>query len=57
LSLAHVLLSNPEADYQDLGADYYDRRMPHRRQVGGHIRELKRLGYLVTLQPLEDQAA
>jgi hypothetical protein len=57
LTLAHVLLSNPEAGYQDLSADYYKACMPHRRQVSNHIRELKRLGYLITVQPLDDQAA
>jgi transposase len=57
LTLAHVLLSDPEAGYQDLGADYYEARMHHRRQVSSHVRGLQRLGYIVTLQPSGDQAA
>jgi transposase len=57
LTIAHALLSDPDADYTDLGVDYYETRMHHRRQVTGHIRSLQRLGYQVTLQPVDGEAA
>ena len=56
LRVAHALLSDPTADYHDLGADYYEARTQHRRQVTGHLRGLQRLGYRVTLQPIDNVA-
>ena len=56
LTIVHALLSDPTADYHDLGADYYEARSQHRRQVTSHLRSLERLGYKVTLQPVEDAA-
>ncbi|MFI7709399.1 IS110 family transposase [Nonomuraea sp. NPDC049480] len=53
LTIAHALLSNPEAVYQDLGVDYYETRLHHRKQTAGHVRALQHLGYRVTLEPLE----
>jgi transposase len=50
LVIAHALLSDPEAEYQDLGPDYYERRADTRRRARGHARALERLGYKVTLQ-------
>ena len=45
----HKLLSTPGARYEDLGADYYDRRRDHHRQVSHLIGQLGSLGYEVTL--------
>jgi hypothetical protein len=56
LRVAHALLSDPTADYHDLGVDYYEAHSHHRRQVNSHLRSLQRLGYLVTLQPVDDAA-
>jgi hypothetical protein len=56
LTVAHALLSDPAADHHDLGADYYEARSQHHRQVAIHVRGLQRLGYRVTLQPIEDAA-
>jgi transposase len=52
LTIIHVLLSDPAANYQDLGADYYEQRMHARRQVRNHVKSLERLGYKVTIQAL-----
>jgi transposase len=51
LKVYHQLLSHPGTRYQDLGADYYDRRNT-RRQVRTHIQRLESLGFKVTLTPL-----
>jgi transposase len=56
LRIAHALLSDPAANYHDLGPDYYEARSQHRRQVAGHLRSLQRLGYRVTLDPINDAA-
>jgi transposase len=50
LVIAYALLSDPEAEYQDLGPGYYERRSGNRRRARGHARALERLGYKVTLQ-------
>jgi transposase len=50
LVIAHAILSDPEAEYRDLGPDYYERRADTRRRVRGRARALERLGYKVTLQ-------
>jgi transposase len=50
LVIAHALLSDPAAEDQDLGPDYYERRADTRRRARGHARALERLGYKVTLQ-------
>jgi len=52
LTIIHTLLSDPQASYHDLGADYYEQRMHTRRQARNHIRSLQRLGYKVTIQPI-----
>ncbi len=52
LAIIHALLSDPEARYNDLGADYYEQRMHARRQARNHVRSLERLGYNVTIQAL-----
>src|SRR6266567_102340 len=50
LVIAHALLSDPAAEYQDLGPDYYERRADARRRARGHARALERLGYKVTIE-------
>jgi transposase len=52
LTIIHALLSDPEAEYTDLGADYYEQRMHTRRQARNHVRSLERLGYQVTIQAI-----
>jgi transposase len=52
LTIAHALLSDPDACYHDLSADYYEQRMHARRQARNHVRSLERLGYKVTIQAL-----
>ena len=53
LVTAHALLSDPGSDYRELGPGYYDQRADARRQARGHIRSLERLGYKVTLEPVD----
>lgn len=45
------LLSDPEARYHDLGADFYDNRIGPERTKRTHVRQLEALGYKVTLEP------
>jgi transposase len=52
LTIVHALLADPDASYHDLGPSYYDQRMHARRQARNHIRSLERLGYKVTIQPI-----
>jgi transposase len=52
LTSIHALLSDPDASYQDLGPDYYEQRMHIRRQARNHVKGLQRLGYKVTIQPV-----
>src|SRR6516165_9642211 len=52
LTIMHALLADPDACYQDLGADYYEQRMHARRQARNHVKSLERLGYKVTIQAL-----
>jgi transposase len=56
LVIAHALLSDPEAEYQDLGTGYYEERAGIRRQARNHARALERLGYKVTIEPLNPEA-
>jgi transposase len=53
LVIIHALLSDPAATYTDLGADYYERRASIRRQARNHLRGLQRLGYKVTIEPID----
>jgi hypothetical protein len=50
LVITHALLSDPEAEYQDLGAGYYEQRQNIRRQVRSHARALERLGCRATIE-------
>jgi transposase len=52
LVIIHALLSDPDARYTDLGADYYEQRMHARRQARNHVKSLERLGYKVTIQAI-----
>ena len=53
LGAAHALLSDPSAEYRELGPGYYDQRAGTQRQARGHIRSLERLGYKVTIEPVD----
>jgi len=53
LAIYHALLSDPQAAYTDLGTDYYERRASIRRQARNHLRGLQRLGYKVTIEPID----
>ena len=55
LTIVHALLSDPDACYQDLGADYYQQRMHTRRQARNHVKTLERLGYKVTIQAINPE--
>jgi hypothetical protein len=55
LVIAHALLSDPEAEYRDLGPGYYEQRAGTRRQARNHVRGLERLGYKVTIEPLDSE--
>jgi hypothetical protein len=52
LTIIHALLTDPDARYHDLGADYYETRMHVRRQARNHVKSLQRLGYKVTIESL-----
>lgn len=45
------LLSDPEAQYTDLGPGFYESRINAQRSMRGHLRQLEALGYTVTLEP------
>ena len=51
LVIAWHLLSDPDARFADLGADFYDTRRSTAARKRQHIRELEALGYRVTLHP------
>ncbi len=51
--VAHALLSDPDAEYEDLGTDYYEHRANIRREVRSHARAIERRGYRVILEPIE----
>ncbi len=46
------LLSDPDAHFHDLGADFYDQRRGPETIKRSHIRQLEALGYKVTLEPV-----
>jgi transposase len=52
LTIAWHLLSDADATYTDLGADYYEQRMHAHRQARNHIKSLERLGYKVTIEAI-----
>jgi len=51
LTIVWHLLSNPTAEFCDLGTDFYDNRLGTERRKREHIRQLEALGYRVTLEP------
>ena len=51
LVIIWALLSDEEAQFIDLGPDYYANRNNPERKARHHIRELQALGYSVTLNP------
>jgi transposase len=53
LVIAHAILSDPEAEYRDLGPGYYERRADTRRRARSHVRGLERLGYKVTIEAID----
>jgi hypothetical protein len=53
LVIAHALLSDPAAEYEDLGPDYYERKADTRRRARSHARALERLGYKVTIEAID----
>lgn len=46
-----VLLSGPDAHFQDLGADHHDTRLGTERAKCNHIQHLEGLGYKATREP------
>src|SRR3954467_4578965 len=46
-----TLLSDEQAQFVDLGPDFYAARTNPERKVRNHVRELQALGYTVTLNP------
>jgi transposase len=55
LAAAHALLSHPQAEYLDPGPGYYEQQADARRLVHGHVRGLERLGWKVTLEPINPE--
>jgi transposase len=53
--IAHALLSDPEAEYLELGPDYHERRAGTRRRAQNHLRSLERLGYKVTVEAINPE--
>jgi transposase len=51
LVIVWALLSDDEAEFIDLGPDYYAARTNPERKIHQHVRELQALGYSVTLNP------
>jgi transposase len=51
LIIVWYLLSDPDARFHDLGADFYHTRSSPERRKRNHIRQLEALGYKVTLEP------
>jgi transposase len=51
LMIVWHLLSDPDAGYIDLGADFHAKRNNPDRRKRSHIRQLEALGYTVTLTP------
>jgi hypothetical protein len=55
LVIAYGLLSDPAAEYLELGPSYYEERAGTQRQARSHIRSLERLGYKVTIEPVDPE--
>jgi transposase len=50
LVIAWHLLNDDNAQFRDLGPDWYDSRVNLNRKMRNHVRELQALGYKVTLE-------
>lgn len=50
LTIIWHLLSDPEARFHDLGADFYDTHTDTERRKRNHIRQLEALGFKVLLE-------
>lgn len=48
----HKMLSTPEARWEGLGADYYDKQRNRARQVSHHVGDL---GYKVTIEAINPE--
>jgi transposase len=53
LTAAHAILSDPQAVYLDLGPGYYEQQADASHRTRGHVRSLERLGWKVTLDPID----
>jgi transposase len=53
LITAHALLPDPEAEYIELGTDYYEQKADTRRRACGHVRGLERIGYKATIEAID----
>ena len=51
LVIIWALLSDEQAQFVDLGPNYYASRTNPERRIRQHVRELQALGYTVTLNP------
>jgi transposase len=51
LTIVWHLLADPDARFEDLGPDHYDRHVSTTAKKRNHIRGLEALGYNVTLEP------
>ncbi|MGI8697345.1 MAG: IS110 family transposase, partial [Mycobacteriales bacterium] len=51
LTVVWQLLSDPDCQFVDLGATFYDTRLGSERAKHNHIHHLQALGYKVTLEP------
>ncbi|UXY32885.1 transposase [Streptomyces sp. HUAS TT20] len=45
------LLNDPEVRFEDLGSDFYTRRIDPERRQRSHVHQLEALGYKVSLEP------
>jgi transposase len=51
LTIVWALLADPDTEYHDLGASFYDTRLGTEHAKRNHVRHLEALGYKVTLKP------
>jgi transposase len=51
LVIIFALLSDPTATFEDLGADFYDKRINKDRRTRNLVHQLETLGHQVTLTP------
>jgi transposase len=51
LVIVWQLLSDPDAQFHDLGANFYDTRLGTERAKRNHVQHLEALGFKVTLEP------